>query len=265
MISQPEAVDRRDHDRSSRGRPADRRGRWWQLSLFGKLRSEKHLPGFDGATGWLNSRAADPGRPARQGRPRQLLDVHLHQLAAHARLRPRVGMRSTKIKGWSLSASTRRSSPSSTTPTTSAGPRRTCASSIRSRSTLTSRSGVPSTTTTGRPCTSPTPKGGSGTTTSARVNTRSRDGRPGCCFARQAARASATLSRSPTDSRLGRLGDPGVPETYLGYGRRRTSCPRMPPSSTSLGPTACRTGWSATSGRCRGTGRSGRERRGERG
>ena len=35
--------------------------------------------------------ATDVGRPARQGRARRLLDLHLHQLAAHAALRPRVG------------------------------------------------------------------------------------------------------------------------------------------------------------------------------
>ncbi len=35
--------------------------------------------------------AAHGGRPAREGRARRLLDVHVHQLAAHARLRPRLG------------------------------------------------------------------------------------------------------------------------------------------------------------------------------
>ena len=59
----------------------------------------------------------------------------------------------------------------------------------------------------------------------------------------------------------GRLGDPGVArDATSATSRRRTSCPRMPPSSTSLRTSACRTGWSATSGRCRGTGRSGRGR-----
>src|SRR4029434_3714469 len=41
--------------------PADRRGRrWWQVSLFAKLRAETHLPGFEGATGWLNSEPLTP-------------------------------------------------------------------------------------------------------------------------------------------------------------------------------------------------------------
>ena len=35
--------------------------------------------------------AADRGRPAGEGRAGRLLDLHLHQLAAHARLRPRLG------------------------------------------------------------------------------------------------------------------------------------------------------------------------------
>ena len=49
------------------------------------------LPSFDGATGWLNSHPLTCGRPAREGRPGQLLDLHLHQLATPAPLRPRVG------------------------------------------------------------------------------------------------------------------------------------------------------------------------------
>ena len=62
---------------------------------------------------------------AREGRPRRLLDVHLHQLAAHARLRPCVGTRSTRIRGWSWSACTRPSSRSRRMSKTSAGPWRT--------------------------------------------------------------------------------------------------------------------------------------------
>ena len=30
------------------------------MSLFAKLHSETHLPGFDGATGWLNSEPLTP-------------------------------------------------------------------------------------------------------------------------------------------------------------------------------------------------------------
>jgi hypothetical protein len=35
--------------------------------------------------------AADSGGPTRQSRPRRLLDVHLHQLAPHSAVHPRVG------------------------------------------------------------------------------------------------------------------------------------------------------------------------------
>ena len=52
---------------------------------------EGHLPSFEGATGWLNSRAADAGGLRGKRRPRRLLDVHLHQLAADAAVRPRLG------------------------------------------------------------------------------------------------------------------------------------------------------------------------------
>ena len=92
----------------------------------GQLPVEGRLPGFDGATGWLNSPPLTPADLRGQGRARRLLDVHLHQLAAHARLRPRLGREVRAITGWSWSASTRPSSRSSATSTTSAGPRRRC-------------------------------------------------------------------------------------------------------------------------------------------
>ena len=130
---------------------------------------ESRLPGFDGAGGWLNSAAADAGRPARQRRAGRLLDVHLHQLAAHARLRPRLGREVPRPRagggrrahaGVPLRARRGQRPP---------GRGRAWTSAIRSRSTATTRSGAPSTTTTGRRCTSPTPRGGSATTTSARA------------------------------------------------------------------------------------------------
>ena len=46
---------------------------------------------FDGATGWLNSEPLTPEGLARTRRPRRLLDLHLHQLAADAAVRPRLG------------------------------------------------------------------------------------------------------------------------------------------------------------------------------
>ena len=56
---------------------------------------EGRLASFDGATGWLNSEPLTPGGSARARRPRRLLDVHVHQLAAHPAVRPGVGTRST--------------------------------------------------------------------------------------------------------------------------------------------------------------------------
>ena len=44
-----------------------------------------------GATAWLNSAATDGGGPSRQSRARRLLDLHLHQLASHTAIRPRLG------------------------------------------------------------------------------------------------------------------------------------------------------------------------------
>ena len=58
--------------------------------------------------------AAHRGEPAREGRARRLLDVHVHQLAPHARATSARGPRSTRTAAWSWSASTRRSSRSST-------------------------------------------------------------------------------------------------------------------------------------------------------
>ena len=63
--------------------------------------------------------AADAGGTARAGRPRRLLDLHLHQLAAHRAVSAARGPRSTRTPGSRSSASTRQSSASSTTSTTS--------------------------------------------------------------------------------------------------------------------------------------------------
>ena len=96
-------------DTARRSRRAACRGRSW--------RSSTARPG-----GSIRRRSRRG--PAREGRARRLLDVHLHQLAAHARRTSARGPRSTRITGWSWSASTRPSSRSSTTSTTSARPRR---------------------------------------------------------------------------------------------------------------------------------------------
>ena len=102
---------------------------------------EGHLPGFDGATGWLNSA---PLTDADLRGKVVLVDFWTYTCINWLRtlaLRPRVGREVRAIRGWSWSASTRPSSRSSRTSTTSARGRRTWRSSTRSRSTPTTRSG----------------------------------------------------------------------------------------------------------------------------
>ena len=60
-----------------------------------ELPIEGRLARFDGATGWLNSEPLTPDGLARPGRPRRLLDLHLHQLAPDAAVPPGLGTRST--------------------------------------------------------------------------------------------------------------------------------------------------------------------------
>ena len=57
----------------------------------GSCPSRVRLPGFDGATGWLNSAPLTPADLRGKVVLRRLLDVHVHQLAPDAPLRPRVG------------------------------------------------------------------------------------------------------------------------------------------------------------------------------
>ena len=111
---------------------------------------EGALPSLDGATGWLNSPAAHAGRAPRQGRPRRLLDLHVHQLAPHAALRPRVGR---EVRGRRARRDRRpharvrvRARPRQRSP----GREGHEASTTRSRSTATTGSGTHSPTTTGR-------------------------------------------------------------------------------------------------------------------
>ncbi len=224
--------------------------------------SEAHLPGFDGATGWLNSPAAHAGGPAREGRPRRLLDVHLHQLAAHARLRPRVGR---EVRG---SGAGRGRRPHAGVPVRARRRQRPlgregrCASSIRSRSTATTRSGAPSPTTTGRPCTSPTRKDESGTTSSARAATRSARWviQHAAARGRRRGRRPTTWSRSLDEGFEAQADWPnlGSPETYLGYEQGQNFASPAAPSSTSRRTTSCRTVGAQPVGARPGTGRSGR-------
>ena len=59
--------------------------------VMAQLCATGDLPHFDGATGWLNSPPLTPADLRGKGRARRLLDLHLHQLAPHARLRARLG------------------------------------------------------------------------------------------------------------------------------------------------------------------------------
>ena len=59
--------------------------------LEGQQRPPRELAAMASAAEWLNSPRADGGQPARKGRARRLLDLHLHQLAAHASVRSRLG------------------------------------------------------------------------------------------------------------------------------------------------------------------------------
>ena len=116
-------------------------------------------------------RAADAGGTSWTRRPRRLLDLHLHQLAPDAALRPglggevrrrrpdrrrrphaRVRLRARRRQRHRAVARLRRRVPG------------------RDRQRLRA-SGAPSRTTTGRPSTSPMSRGGSDTTTSARAST----------------------------------------------------------------------------------------------
>ena len=60
------------------------------MALSASVRAEPAMPGFQGAVAWLNSAPLAAPRTAGQGGARRLLDLFLHQLAAHAALRPRL-------------------------------------------------------------------------------------------------------------------------------------------------------------------------------
>ena len=83
-------------------------------------------------------------------------------------------------------------------------------------------------TTTGRPCTSPTPKGGFAITNTGREATRSAKESSSGCFARRAAddirRPRVVAPRA--SRRRPDWDEPGTPETYLGADRRRLRASR---------------------------------------
>jgi hypothetical protein len=110
-------------------RRRDPRSRRCEMSLFGLRRhaplpAEGYMPGFDGATGWLNS----PPLTAEDLRGKVVL-VDFWSTPASTGCAPShtsaPGPRSTRIAAWSWSASIRPSSRSSGTSTMFARPRRT--------------------------------------------------------------------------------------------------------------------------------------------
>ncbi len=78
-----------------------------EMSLFGVRRhpgatpcpARATCPASTARPAGSTRRRSPSEEPAREGRPRRLLDVHVHQLAAHARLRPRVGREVPRITG----------------------------------------------------------------------------------------------------------------------------------------------------------------------
>ena len=113
-------------------------------------------PNFTGTQDWFNTPGDQPlslDRAPGAGRPRRLLDLHLHQLHPHAALHRGLVPASTTRTGSPWLASTRPSSRSRRRPRTSSRRSATSASPIPSRRTTTPRPGTRTTTSTGRPTT----------------------------------------------------------------------------------------------------------------
>ena len=70
-----------------RGTKARRR----QVSSGRSIAIEGEFPSLNGANEWLNSPPLTPAEPARESGADRLLDVYLHQLAAHPAVCPRLG------------------------------------------------------------------------------------------------------------------------------------------------------------------------------
>ena len=109
-------------------------------------------------------------KPRRESRARRLLDLYLHQLAAHASVRSRLGTEVQAGARRDRRAHTRIRSSKRTSRTCDALCSR-CGSSIRSSSTTTTQSGAPSRTNTGPPFTSSTGGDAFGSISSARAST----------------------------------------------------------------------------------------------
>ena len=164
--------------------------------------------------------AVDAGRPARQGRARRLLDLYLHQLAAHTPLRPRVGR---EIQGSRSGGDRRahagvlvRARPRQRAP---GGAGHAGRVSDRDRQRLCDLA-APSTTIIGRRSTSPMRRAVFGIITSARAHTRCRKWSSSNCWPRPecgdggqelvAVDARGAEAAADWDSLKS-------PETYVGY------------------------------------------------
>ena len=189
--------------------------------------------------------AARARRICGEGRPRRLLDVHVHQLAAHARLRPCMG-REVREPG-----AGRRRRPHARVPVREGDRQRPRGRegherrvSDRARPRLRGL-GRRSATATGRPRTSPTRKDGSATTSSARADTTSAsESSSSCCAKRERTASARTWSPYPaTASRLRPTGrTSSLPRPTSATSKATTSHRPAASRSTSHAPTPCRSG-----------------------
>ena len=197
---------------------------------------EGHMPSVDGATGWLNSpplAAPDLGGKVVLV---ELLDVHLHQLAPHARLCTRMGGEVREQGLIVVGVHT----PEFPFERDVDNVRRAAADAgrvSRSRSTATMPSGRPSTTRYWPAVVHRRrARDESGITSSARADTRSASGSSSGCCARPGGRASPTISsRSRTTaSRRKPTGRPwGLPRpTSATSGASALRLPAAPCSTT---------------------------------
>ena len=171
---------------------------------------EGEMPGFEGATAWLNS---PPLTPADVQDRVVLVCFGTYTCINWLRSLPyvRAWAGSTPVTGWSSSACRRPSSSSRGISTTSAEASRSSMSGTRLPSTTTTPCGRPSRTTTGRRCTSSMHKVGSATITSAKVSTKDPRWSSRCSSVRPAETSTKPRPHRPGWCRgAGRLGGPWI-------------------------------------------------------